>query len=199
MKKNKLPLSIIIPCATDIRIKTCLDSIDENVEIVVVLNGPIKEVVNIVKKYPVKVVTLPERNLPKSLNAGIEKATNKKFILMDSDCVFHPQAIKKIFLALNNNFVAKGKVIFQYNNLISRSISRVRDYTNADTVKAYNPFLGLRKDLADKIGGFFFHGRYILDRRRRFEQENCCSWNKNQIGSKCYCLSPILNLKARSK
>ena len=76
---------------------------------------------------------------------------------MDSDCVFHSRAIKKIFLALNNNFVAKGKVIFQYDNLISRSISRVRDYTNADTVKAYNPFLGLRKDLVDKIGGFFFH------------------------------------------
>lgn len=158
MNKNKLALSIIIPCATDIRIAHCLDSIDENVEVIVALNKPSKEVLKIVNQYHVKKVTLSERSLPKSLNAGIKKASHQKLILMDSDCVFHPKAIKKISLALENHLVAKGKVIFRSIDTVSSAISRVRDYTNADTVKAYNPFLGLRKDLAKHVGGFFFDG-----------------------------------------
>lgn len=156
MSKRKLALSIVIPCATDVRIADCLNSIDENVEIIVALNGPSKEVVKIVNKYHVKVIVLSERNLPKSLNAGIEKASNKRIILMDSDCVFNPDAIRKIYFALENNMVAKGTVIFKHDNLTSLAISKVRDYTNADTVKAYNPFLGLRKDLKKFVGGFIF-------------------------------------------
>lgn len=156
MSKSKLALSIVIPCATDVRIADCLNSIDENVEVVVALNGPSKEVVKIVNKYHVKVLVLPERNLPRSLNAGIEKASNQKIILMDSDCVFHPRAIRKMYLALENHMVAKGTVIFKHHNLTSLAISKVRDYTNADTVKAYNPFLGLRKDIKKFVGGFIF-------------------------------------------
>ncbi len=157
--KKKLNVSIIVPCATDTRIADCLESIDENVEIIVVLNGPTQEVVQIVNKYSVKVITLSERNLPKSLNAGIEAASNQRIILMDSDCVFHPKAIRKVYFSLSKHFVAKGKVVFKYKNTISLWISKVRDYTNSNTVKAYNPFLGLRKDIQQHIGGYIFDDR----------------------------------------
>lgn len=44
-----LNLSIVIPAYNDIRLGKCLKSIDENVEVVVVLNGATEEV----KKSPI--------------------------------------------------------------------------------------------------------------------------------------------------
>ena len=97
MRNKKLPLSIVIPCADDARIGSCLDSIDENVEIVVVLNGASSEVRKIVGNYEVKRVNIRERNLAKALNIGITMSKNKKFVFMDSDCRFENGAIRKLY------------------------------------------------------------------------------------------------------
>lgn len=156
MKSKKIPLSIVIPCADDIRIKQCLDSVDENVEIVVVLNGPTKEVVEIVNNYQVKKIRLPERNLAKALNVGMEKARNLKVILVDSDCKFQKGAIKKLYKGLKENFVVKGKVIFESNSFLSRVIARTREYVYYNPPKPYNPFLGIRKDIKKYIKGYYF-------------------------------------------
>jgi len=156
MKKKKLALSIVIPCADDVRIKQCIESIDENVEIIAVLNGASKEVEGIVKGYKLKIVRLPERNLAKALNVGIEKARNRKVILIDSDCVFQKGAIKKVYKALENNSIAKGKVVFQSNSFVSQVIAKTRDYVYYNPPKPYNPFLGVRKDVKDLIEGYYF-------------------------------------------
>jgi glycosyltransferase involved in cell wall biosynthesis len=159
MKNKELAISIVIPCATDLRLERCLKSINEKVEVIVVLNGATKKVIKIANEYKVKKVIVEERNLPKALNAGIEVAKNQKVLLMDSDCVFHPKAIREIYLALETNLMAKGIVVFQHKGPISKAIAGVRDYTNANTIKAYNPFLGLRKDIKEKIGGYYFDDR----------------------------------------
>jgi len=153
---KSLPISIIIPCANDIRIKTCLDSIDEKVETVVVLNGATKEVKDIVKGYKVKTVEIPERNLAKALNTGIERSKNNKFILMDSDCRFEKGAIRKLYQGLNNFDVAKGKVVFESNNFTSEIIAKVREYSYYDIPKPYNPFLGINKKIKKLVSGYFF-------------------------------------------
>ena len=156
MINNKLPLSIVIPCADDVRIKHCLDSIDEKVEVMVVLNGATKEVLNIVDDYDVKVVKIKERNLSKALNIGIKTAKNPKVILVDSDCRFEKGAIKKLFGGLQKYYIAKGKVVFQSNSLISETIAKVRDYIYYDPPKPYNPFLAIKKDIKELIGNYYF-------------------------------------------
>lgn len=156
MKTEKLPVSIVIPCADDIRIKECLESIDENVEVIVVLNGASRKVRQIVKGYKVKTVEIPERNLAKALNAGIARSRNKKVILIDSDCRFEKGAVRKLYRGLQNHYIAKGKVVFESNNFISRIIAKVREYSYYDTPKPYNPFLGIRKDVRKLIGNYFF-------------------------------------------
>ena len=83
-----MELSIVIPVKDDIKITECINSIDEDVEIVVAMNDPSDEIIDIVKKLGVKSVHLPEANLSKAYNAGIEAATYDKVLLMDSDCIF---------------------------------------------------------------------------------------------------------------
>lgn len=156
MKSNRLPISIIIPCADDIRIKNCLDSIDESVEVVVVLNGHTKEVINIVNNYDIRKIMIQERNLSKALNIGIEKAKNSNVILMDSDCRFEKGAIKKLFNGLQKHYIVKGKVVFQSDSFLSKIIAKAREYSYYDTPKPYNPFLGIRKDTKKYIGGYYF-------------------------------------------
>lgn len=176
MITKKLPVSIVIPCADDIRIKNCLESIDEKVEIIVVLNGATNKVKKIVKKYNVKTVEIHERNLAKALNVGIAKSRNIKLIFMDSDCIFEKGAIRKLYKGLTNYGVAKGKVIFESNSFISRVIARVREYSYYDTPKPYNPFLGINKNIKKLIGNYFFdsnvHWTEDADLNTRLKETN---------------------------
>jgi len=95
-----LPISVIVPVSTDIKIKQCLESIDEQVEIVVVLNNnPSTEVVNIVSSDDrCKAVAIKEAgcNLAAIFNKGIESASNQKVLLINSDCLFPPGLINKM-------------------------------------------------------------------------------------------------------
>lgn len=156
MRNYKLPLSVIIPCADDVRIKNCIDSIDEDVEIVVVLNGPTSEVVKILEDYSVKKVEIKERNLSKALNIGIKSAVNQCVILIDSDCWFEHGAIRGLFNVLQSNYIAKGNVVFQHNDFFSEVIAKTREYSYYNPPKPYNPFLGIRKDVKEHIGGYYF-------------------------------------------
>lgn len=154
--KTKLPLSIIIPCANDTRIKYCLDSIDEAVEVIVVLNGASSNVKKIVDKYKVKRVIINERNLPKALNVGIENSKNNIILFMDADCVFEKGAIRKLYKGLGESYLAKGTVRFERNNFSSTIIAKVREYMNTNIPKPYNPFLCIKKDIKKLIGNYYF-------------------------------------------
>jgi glycosyltransferase involved in cell wall biosynthesis len=156
MKNKQLPLTIAIPCADDIRIRHCLDSIDEKAEVIVVLNGATEDVIDIVNNYDVRVIKIKTRNLPKALNVGIQKAKNLNVILMDSDCRFERGAIKKLLNGLREGYIAKGRVVFQSNGLISKTIAKVREYSYYDPPRPYNPFLAIRKDVKPLIGNYYF-------------------------------------------
>ncbi len=154
--KYKIPITIIIACSDDIRIKKCLESIDEKVETIVVLNKPSSEVIKIVKSYKVKIKFLNEKNLPKSLNLGIKNSKNNIVLFMDSDCVFEKGAIKKIYKAMNKFYITKGKTVFESNGFLSRLVANVRDYTYYDDPKPYNPFLAINKKIKKFINNYYY-------------------------------------------
>lgn len=151
-----MKLSIVIPCSTDTRIKKCIESIDENVEIVVVLNGASQEVKQIVKRLAVKIVNVKEANLSKALNFGIKNSSNNKIIFIDSDCYFQKGAIRKAFVALKTNLIVKSKVVFLYNNPPSKVIADTRDFVNYNYPKPYNPFLAIDKRIKKYSNGYYF-------------------------------------------
>lgn len=152
-----MDLSIVIPVKDDIRIKQCIDSIDENVEVVVVLNDPSKEVEEIVSEIGenLNVVKIDEANLSKAYNYGILNAKYENIFLMDSDCIFSRGCIKKLYDGLSNSDLAKGKVVFKKNSKISNIIAKVREFTTSDFCNAYSPPLAFKKDIVNKIGYYF--------------------------------------------
>jgi len=159
---NKLDLTILIPCAADERIRYCIQSIydtcEENVEILVSLNKASKKVREILKNFPeVKICEIKENNLSKAYNNGIRHASRNNILLMDSDCVFSKNTIKLLYSGLKYGKFSKGLPIFKYDNLISKVISKVREYTTTDFINAYSPPLVFSKDIKNLIGGYYFH------------------------------------------
>lgn len=153
---NQIQLSIVIPCAYDLRLARCLKSIDEDVEVIVVLNGATEAVRQIVINAGVASVEMPERNLSKSLNVGAKAAKNNAVLFIDSDCVFEPGAIRKMYAESKKSPVVKGMVVFESSGFISRTIAKVRDFVNYNSPKPYNPFLLLNKSIVPLVGGYLF-------------------------------------------
>lgn len=150
-------LTIIIPVADDTRIKNCIESIDENVEILVVLNGATKKVKNIIKDFKnIETLEIYERNLGMARDEGVNKAKFDKVLLMDSDCIFQKGCIKKLYNGLKKYKIAKGKVIFNYNNMFNKIIKKTREYTTSDFLSAYAPPLAFDKTVKKEIGGYYF-------------------------------------------
>lgn len=159
---DKLDLTIIIPCSTDTKIKYCIQSIYEtckdDVEVLVSLNRSSRDVKKILKGFPkVKICEIQEANLSKAYNNGIKNASRNNILLMDSDCIFGKNTIELLYAGLKYEKLSKGLVIFRSNNLISRIISKVREYTTTDFISAYSPPLAFSKDIKNLIGGYYFH------------------------------------------
>lgn len=154
---NKLPISIVIPCSDDLRLKNCLASIDVFCDVVIALNKPTKEVKKIVRQFKTRFVEIDHKNFPKALNIGINETINNKVILMDSDCIFKKGAISKVSKMLDKHRVVKGHVIYAKNNFQSQIVSNYRTYVTYNPPKSYNPFLCFKKDIKSEIGGYIFN------------------------------------------
>lgn len=162
-----MQLSIVIPVTNDLRLKNCIESIDENVEVVISLNKPSIEIKKLVKNIiqsqksknnlNIVVCKINEASIARAYNNGIEHSSNNKILLMDSDCVFEKETIKKLDNNLGNNLLSKGKVIFNRNSLLTSIVASAREYHTSDKVSAYSPPLLFRKRVKKYIGGYYFH------------------------------------------
>src|SRR5436305_14593145 len=106
-------LSIVIPCRDDVRIKQCLESIDEDVEIVISLNGSSMEVDRIVSDFAAThkrtvIVRSIAPNLAAAMQLGSLAATGDVILYMDSDCRFFPGTIRQFKIAAKTQEVVKG-------------------------------------------------------------------------------------------
>lgn len=157
MKKYKL--SIVVCVADDIRIKKFLDSINQNCEVIVVLNGATKKVEKIVNKYKnnkifnLKIVKLKERNLSKSRNVGILKAKFDKVLYYDSDCEMTENAIELFDKKLNDYLLVDGKVLFRKDTFQSKIVSIQRSMGLPGY--ALCPAIGIHKKILKKIKYYF--------------------------------------------
>ncbi|MFH0937614.1 MAG: glycosyltransferase [Candidatus Daviesbacteria bacterium] len=167
---ESLNISIVIPCSNDPLIERCVQSIDADVDVVVALNAPTPKVRNILSKFPaVRTTEIGRKGIARAYNLGIEAAYNDNVLLMDSDCIFRPGTIKKLHELGLNYQVAKGKVVFSKNGLISSIIASLREYTTSDQVNAYSPPLLFDRKIVDKIG-YYFHPDLIWSEDADFDK-----------------------------
>jgi len=164
-------VSVLIPVSSDLRISDCVRSIDENIELVISLNRPTKELKSLVKKMAenpekfcakklkVKICVISYLSIAGAYNNGIRHSSNDLILLMDSDCVFSPGCIRKLYHRLDTNKLSKGKVNFLFTNRLNQLLARAREFHTSDFINAYSPPLLFNKDIIDDIKGYYFHPR----------------------------------------
>jgi len=165
-----MDLSIIIRVKDDIRIKECIESIDENVEKLVVLNTPTDRVRELVSQLNVRTIEINNNNLAKAYNVGIEASSYENILLMDSDCIFDKGTIKKLYNGLKKAPLSKGRIIFTYKSLNGKIVALSREYHVTDIINAYAPPLAFNKKIKNKIEGYFFDEDLFWTEDHEFDQ-----------------------------
>jgi len=90
-------------------------------------------------------------------NNGIKHSNHENILLMDSDCVFEKGCIGKLYKNIKGCLLSKGKVIFTGNSYVTKIVARAREFHTSDKVSAYSPPLLFKKQIINKIGGYYFH------------------------------------------
>lgn len=158
--KNEIDLSLVVCVADDLRIRNMLETIDINCEVIVVLNGATEKVRNIVQDFKkksslnVNVIELPERNLSKARNYGMERAKYEKVVFYDSDCLIVKGALLEFYHMLEQYLLVDGKVFFKQDTHSSKVIS----YTREMGIPGYAlcPAIGINKKLKPMVCNYFF-------------------------------------------
>lgn len=152
--------SIVIALKDDMRILECLASVDEEVEIVIVLNGspPNMRDVLAAQPRPAIVTEIPNvGNLGWAYNEGTRVASGTYVIYMDSDCTFRPGTIRAMVRAAMTHPVVKGLVVYgESDRLLSKLTARMREYDEGDFVSAQSPPLIIHRDVGEYIGGYHY-------------------------------------------
>jgi glycosyltransferase involved in cell wall biosynthesis len=173
-----MDLTVIIADSNDLRVKKCIESVDENVEILVSLNAPTKELENLIEKLGVKTCYTPEKGLANALNNGIANANYDKVLIIDSDCTFEKGSIKYLYDGLKDSLMVRGIQIFDSDSLASKIIANARNFHAnpiphlEGVIRAYKP-LAFRKEIKPMLGGYYYDRDlklsedYEMDMRRQ--------------------------------
>lgn len=152
-----MDLSVVIRCCDDERVFKCIESIDEDVEIIVSLCEN-KLIQDNLEEMNIRYCVVKKGNLSLTSNAGFKVASHRKVIITDSDTIFSKKCIKMMYTALNKYKVVRARIIFQKKDqdIFSRIAAEARDYVNSLPV-VYTPGIGVAKELIHEIGGYLFN------------------------------------------
>lgn len=152
--------SIIIALKDDMRILDCLASVDEDVEVVIILNGSPPNMRDVLSAQPKDAVVteIPDTgNLGMAYNEGARVASGTYLIYMDSDCTFRPGTIRTMVRAVMTHPVVKGLVVYGESiRLLSQLTARMREYDEGDFVSAQSPPLIIHRGVEEYIGGYHY-------------------------------------------
>jgi glycosyltransferase involved in cell wall biosynthesis len=147
-------------------IRKCLDSVFEQTvkpdEIIVVDGSSKDETLEIVKNYPVKIVTEPGLGYGYARNLGIKNSVGDIIFFIDSDCYAEPQWIEKILPHFDNAEIAgvTGRLqLWNTEHGVARFLAYVGhrlDMPLQGKIVKIAPTMNLaiRRDIILKVGGF---------------------------------------------
>jgi hypothetical protein len=157
--------SIALKCANDPSILRCLDSIDDDVSVNVVIT-PNDTIAGLLRDREVPFSVTDYGNIAKSTELSVQEAEHDQVIVMDSDTWFLPGSIRKIREALQEHVFAKPTLHFESSGPVTRAIAGKRHAFNNQPGYVTNPGLGMRRaEVADRCGGYIFnpHIRWTED------------------------------------
>ncbi|MCK2244626.1 MULTISPECIES: glycosyltransferase family A protein [unclassified Crossiella] len=160
IRRGLADTSVIIPLGADPRIAACIDSIDEEVEIVLALHHPSEQLKEWIRNHP-RPLTVTEvddpGNLGAACNAGAEVASGRYHLLMDRGGTFAPGAVRLLVTAALTHPVVTGWVVYgEASNTLGKLVARVREYDVGDYINALSPPLICHRDIVPHIGGYLY-------------------------------------------
>jgi glycosyltransferase involved in cell wall biosynthesis len=169
--------SIVIPVRDDVRIFSCIESIREDaVEIVVVSNGSppeFRRLLELFLGHVAKTIFLGEPGIGRAYNAGINAASGRYILLMDSDCIFAKNSVRHLIHGLKKASLVKGRVEFSvsgYSTLLAAKARTVlEDPLRSGRVTAYSPPLVYDRNVVSMMGGYHFSDDLAWREDRDFE------------------------------
>jgi|LSQX01.3.fsa_nt_gb glycosyltransferase involved in cell wall biosynthesis len=167
--------TVVIRCKDDERVFDCIASIDESVEIIVVMN-PNEDMEKRLRDIGVICKHSPPGNLSIVSNIGFESASADKIIITDSDTIFGEKSISALIDGLNDYAVVRSPLRFERkDDFLSRELAEARDYVNSLPV-VYTPGIAVSRTLPERIKGFLFDDAipFAVDANLNFriQQEN---------------------------
>lgn len=151
-----MELSIILPCADDDGLESCLASIDEDVEVVAVLNGAAPRLRDIARASGLVTIELPERNLGAACQAGCLAASNDLVLLMNTDATFAPGAIADMVADWRSDSVVRATLRFDGRGAQRRWVENLQNHQMSYPDRAYQPGLLIHREIRERVGGYFF-------------------------------------------
>lgn len=157
--KKKLKITLVICVCDDIRIFDTLNSINYDIEVILVLNGSPKEFTKTIKKYQkksalnIKIIEIEEKNLSKARNIGTINAKHNKVVFYDSDTIIVGNALELYDKYLSKYLLVDGKVLFKNDNFQSKIISVLRSMGLPGY--ALCPSIGINKKIKKYIKYYF--------------------------------------------
>lgn len=149
--------SIALKCADDFAIERCLDSIDDDVSVNVVIT-PNERIAAILREREVPYSITEYGNIAKSTEIGVNEAEYDNVIVMDSDTWFMPGSIRLLREALQANTMAKADVQFLGDTAMAKLIARARHRFNSQSNYVTNPGLAMRKqEVRELCNGYIFN------------------------------------------
>nr|MDT0661997.1 glycosyltransferase [Micromonospora sp. DSM 115978] len=149
-------LTILLPCAADDGLDACLASIDEEVEVLAVLNGPTPAMRERVRRHGVRTIEIPERNLGAACQAGCLAASNDHILLMNTDSTFAPGAIRTLMRDWTEDAVVRATLRFDGSGRGVRLIENLQSHQSSNPNRAYQPGVLFHAGILGRIGGYYF-------------------------------------------
>ena len=152
-----MDMSIVIRCDDDERVFQCVDSVGEDVEIVVSTSGG-PEFLERLSSAGITYCQTPRGNLSIVSNLGFARTRHDRVLITDSDTTFGKGCVREMYHALDAHKVARSRIVFRRSGAqpFSGIIAEARDYVNSLPL-IYTPGIAVRKDILPDIGGFLFN------------------------------------------
>jgi len=168
----KPTFSIILPIYNAGKtIESCLDSLlridfpTERYEVILVDNGSIDGSLEIMRRYPFRIVRESVKNSFSARNCGIRNSTGDIIVLTDSDCVVDPGWLKAFEASFSDNEVMAcgGKIVsYPPKNAVEAYPSKIKAHNNEVSILESPLFLpwidtanaAYRRTVFDELGFF---------------------------------------------
>lgn len=152
-----MKLTVVVPTLNEAaHLKTSLDSLPDDAEVVVADGGSSDETLSIAARCGARVVTC-DKGRAHQMNRGAETAHGDVLLFLHADCSLGPRALESIETALADDAVVGGSFQLEIANA-RRGLRLIAATSNARARWLQTPYgdqaIFVRKSVFDALGGF---------------------------------------------